>query len=104
MLDGQVERRMRAAIKTIGDMWYTCWVDAGQPDLTALLNQTEQLIEADTVELPQIPVRTRSHEGLGRLSPELVPGVTLDHTLVAQQYYLMPTVQNVLEQQLGWKK
>jgi hypothetical protein len=37
MLDGQVERRMRASIKMVADFWYTCWVDAGQPDLTSLL-------------------------------------------------------------------
>ncbi|MDX2188481.1 MAG: zinc dependent phospholipase C family protein [Bacteroidota bacterium] len=36
-LSGQVERRMRASIKMVGDMWYTCWVDAGQPDLNKLI-------------------------------------------------------------------
>ncbi|WP_234733776.1 zinc dependent phospholipase C family protein [Tellurirhabdus bombi] len=35
-LQGQVERQMRASIKMIGDFWYTCWVDAGQPDLRKL--------------------------------------------------------------------
>ncbi|MEZ0483433.1 zinc dependent phospholipase C family protein [Fibrella aquatica] len=35
-LRGQVERQMRASIKMVGDFWYTCWVDAGQPDLTKL--------------------------------------------------------------------
>jgi hypothetical protein len=34
MLDNQVERRMKAAVKTIGNFWYTCWIDAGQPDLS----------------------------------------------------------------------
>lgn len=33
LLDGQVERQMRAAIQMIGNLWYTCWVDAGQPQL-----------------------------------------------------------------------
>jgi hypothetical protein len=37
MLDGQVERQMRASIKMVGDFWLTCWVDAGQPDLDMLL-------------------------------------------------------------------
>lgn len=32
-LNGQVQRRMRGAIHTIGSMWYTAWVNAGQPDL-----------------------------------------------------------------------
>lgn len=35
-LRGQVERQMRASIKMVGDFWYTCWVDAGQPDMRAL--------------------------------------------------------------------
>lgn len=34
MLDGQVERRMRKAVISIGSFWYTAWVDAGQPDLS----------------------------------------------------------------------
>ncbi len=33
MLNGMVERRMRKAIITVGSMWFTAWVNAGQPDL-----------------------------------------------------------------------
>lgn len=36
MLKNQVERQMRASVKMIGDFWFTCWVDAGQPDLIPL--------------------------------------------------------------------
>lgn len=36
MLDGQVERQMRASVRMIGDLWYTCWVNAGQPDLKTI--------------------------------------------------------------------
>jgi len=36
MLNGQVERRMRKSIHTIGSMWYTAWVNAGKPDLKKL--------------------------------------------------------------------
>ncbi len=36
LLDGQVEKQMRASIKMIGDIWLTCWIDAGQPNLDAL--------------------------------------------------------------------
>jgi hypothetical protein len=50
-LQGQVARQMRASIKMIGDFWYTCWVDAGQPDMRALakyeLTETEQTAEAE---------------------------------------------------------
>ena len=35
-LNGQVERQLRYAARLIGAYWYTCWVDAGQPDLTRL--------------------------------------------------------------------
>ncbi len=33
MIKGQVERRMRAAIITVGSAWFTCWVNAGKPNL-----------------------------------------------------------------------
>lgn len=36
MLNNQVERRMKSSVKTIADFWFTCWVDAGQPDLSKL--------------------------------------------------------------------
>jgi hypothetical protein len=35
-LNGMVERRLKAAILAVGCIWYTAWVDAGQPDLTKL--------------------------------------------------------------------
>lgn len=38
-LNGMVERRMRDAILAVGSIWYTAWVDAGQPDLSALQNK-----------------------------------------------------------------
>ena len=33
-----VERRMRASVKMVGDIWFTCWVDAGQPDVETLMH------------------------------------------------------------------
>lgn len=42
MLAGQVERRMRASVEMVGNVWYTCWVNAGQPDLDQL-GSTDQL-------------------------------------------------------------
>lgn len=36
-LDGMVERQFQASVKMVGDFWYTCWVDAGQPDMNALM-------------------------------------------------------------------
>lgn len=33
MLGAQVEKRFRKAVKLTGNIWYTCWVNAGQPVL-----------------------------------------------------------------------
>lgn len=35
-LNGMVERRLRASILMVGSLWYTAWVNAGQPDLGKL--------------------------------------------------------------------
>jgi hypothetical protein len=40
MLNGMVERRMRAAILTVGSLWYTAWVNAGKPDLSRFNNKS----------------------------------------------------------------
>ncbi len=37
-MNRMVERRMRAAILGVGSIWYTAWVDAGQPDMNKLRN------------------------------------------------------------------
>ncbi len=40
-LNNMVERQMRTSIKMVGDLWFSCWVKAGQPDLSDLLPNTE---------------------------------------------------------------
>jgi hypothetical protein len=69
LLNGMVERRMRAAIKLTADMWYTAWVDAGQPDLNELLfyKPSEEELKLRRKELDGIKkvdpaIKTRSHE------------------------------------------
>jgi hypothetical protein len=37
-LDGMVERQFRASVKMTGNIWFTAWVDAGQPDLKSLID------------------------------------------------------------------
>jgi hypothetical protein len=39
MLNNMVERRMQLAVKTVGSIWFTAWVDAGQPDLSIIENK-----------------------------------------------------------------
>jgi hypothetical protein len=67
LLQGMVERRMRASIKMIGDFWYTAWVDAGQPDLKKLIDYTpsEEELKKNRDELQrwkQEAVKSREHE------------------------------------------
>ncbi len=47
-LDHQVENRMRASIRAVGSFWYTCWKNAGRPNLNELLDspKTEEDIIA----------------------------------------------------------
>ena len=54
-LNGMVERQMKSSIKLIGNIWYTCWVDAGQPNLDSLIQYefTEEELEHRKKELRQ---------------------------------------------------
>jgi hypothetical protein len=36
LLKGMVERRMRESVLAVASLWYTAWVNAGQPDLYSL--------------------------------------------------------------------
>ena len=51
-LDGMIERRMRQSIYAIASFWYTAWVNAGQPDLKALV--TQKFTEADIKEFENL--------------------------------------------------
>ena len=45
ILNGMVERRLRKSVKTIGDLWYSAWVDAGQPILEGMLESEHPYME-----------------------------------------------------------
>lgn len=59
LLDGQVERQMRASIKMVGDFWLTCWVDAGKPMLDELLHLSPIETEPEEDFTPQQQLRVR---------------------------------------------
>lgn len=66
-LQGMVERQMRASVKALGDLWYTAWVDGGQPDLRRLMTYqpTEEEIQLRQAELKLWKARrfgARAHE------------------------------------------
>lgn len=49
LLDGQVERRLRAAILDVGSFWTTAWINAGSPDL--LLTKKNQISDSLRMEI-----------------------------------------------------
>lgn len=64
-MNGMVERRLRKAILAVGSIWYTAWVDAGQPDLTELQNKEPS--EALKEELRQLDADFHAGEHKGRI-------------------------------------
>jgi hypothetical protein len=75
LLNGMVERRMKAAIKCIGDFWYTAWVDAGQPDLDKFLEYTPSAAElekrrAEIQSWKEKSIQVPEHESGQPTSPE----------------------------------
>lgn len=52
LLNGMVERQMRASILAVGSFWYSAWIDAGQPDLRKMNKGklTETIAEKDSLQ------------------------------------------------------
>lgn len=66
-LKGMTERRMRQSIYAVASFWYTAWVNAGQPDLTKLVNKEftpEELQEFEQLNTAwkNAAIRGREHE------------------------------------------
>lgn len=62
-LNGMVERRMRAAIAAVGSIWYTAWVDAGQPDLSSLLLKKPSQELINEIQHLDVNFETGTHKG-----------------------------------------
>lgn len=67
VLQGMVEKQMRASVKMTGDFWFTAWIDAGQPDLKKLIDSkpTEEELRENREALEQWKIdesSLRSHE------------------------------------------
>jgi hypothetical protein len=69
LLSGMVERQFRASVKMVGDVWFTAWIDAGQPDLKSLIDYkpTEEELKKRAEELKRWKeeklISPRGHEG-----------------------------------------
>ncbi|MCK9480195.1 MAG: zinc dependent phospholipase C family protein [Bacteroidia bacterium] len=67
-LGSMVEDRMKSAIKLLGDIWFTAWVNAGQPDLNEY-KQKIQLDEEELKELQEIKMKVKDGKIKGRPEP-----------------------------------
>ena len=63
-MNGMIERRMRQSIYAVASFWFTAWVDAGQPDLTQLINK--DFSEEDRKEFEALNLAWRKGEIRGR--------------------------------------
>ncbi len=63
-MDGMVENRMRQAVRALGNVWYSAWVDAGQPDLDKLVYRDPT--EEEILEDRQLDARYRQGVAKGR--------------------------------------
>ena len=64
-MDGMVEARFRASIRSIGSSWYTAWIDAGQPrlDELSLENNLDPEAEQLEAEYRSGQIKGREHGG-----------------------------------------
>jgi hypothetical protein len=63
-LDHMIERRMRQSIFAVASCWYTAWVNAGQPPLDRLLNDTLSLSEKN--EFDRLNLEWKNGKSLGK--------------------------------------
>ncbi|MFQ3575295.1 MAG: zinc dependent phospholipase C family protein [Cytophagales bacterium] len=64
MLNGQVERQMTRAVHQTASFWYTCWVDAGKPDLSLLLDFKfdEEELKKEREKWKKETIKARPHD------------------------------------------
>lgn len=67
-LNGMIERRMRSAIKSVADFWFTAWVNAGQPDLSDLVENP--LSEEELKQMEEEKINYMKGILIGRDHPE----------------------------------
>ncbi len=61
-LNGMVERRLRLSIKAIGNLWYSAWVDAGQPILEGMQASENPFVEEINIDYKITTDDARGHQ------------------------------------------
>ncbi|MDX2045968.1 MAG: zinc dependent phospholipase C family protein [Chitinophagaceae bacterium] len=64
-LNGMIERRMRQSIYATASLWFTAWVNAGQPDLAKLTNK--EFTEEERKEFEELNRQWRNTAVKGRI-------------------------------------
>ena len=57
-----VERRLRLSIKAIGSLWYSAWVDAGQPVLEGMKKSTNPFTQEVQIDYKITSDDARGHQ------------------------------------------
>jgi len=66
--NNQVERRMRRAVFAVASLWYTAWVNAGQPDLSRLENK--EISKEHKKQLEETEKMWETGKPIGRPDPD----------------------------------
>ena len=61
-LDGMVEKMLRLSISTIGNLWYSAWVDAGQPILEGMQESDVPFLEEIKIDYKITKEDARGHQ------------------------------------------
>ncbi|MDI9356272.1 MAG: zinc dependent phospholipase C family protein [Chitinophagaceae bacterium] len=63
VLNGQIERQLRRSIQMVSNIWYTAWIDAGQPTLDNFIIQKENnILEVTDTTKNKNQLQIREHE------------------------------------------
>ena len=68
-MNGMVERQMQRAVKSVGDFWYTAWVNAGQPEMYKLENRALSASHRRKLESQDLEYQ-KVEQPVGRPNPE----------------------------------
>ncbi len=62
MLSGMIERRMRKSVISIGNLWYSAWIDAGQPILDGMQSSDNPFTEEIKIDHKITKKDARGHQ------------------------------------------
>ncbi|MDC3209310.1 zinc dependent phospholipase C family protein [Chitinophagales bacterium] len=65
LLEGMVEEQMQLSVKHVADLWFTCWVSAGLPNLSKLDSNNIRESEGQKNEAKVLKIKSRAHAETG---------------------------------------